>query len=431
MNGPLPATTLAERLDISQPSFSRLVAVDPEVLSFGRARRTRYALRREDDRLPALLPVRRVDESGRVQDLAELVPTAADGFVAREPAETFHEGIPWYLQDARPQGFLGRLVPRSQPELGFPADIQLWTVAQTMGWFLVHGWNLPGDLLAGERALALWLEHAEEPPDLVPAEARPSEYARLCQDVLAFGVAGSSAAGEQPKFLATRAEHERLLPVLVKFSPPTDDAIARRVSDLLVCEHLASKTMHAAGHPSCRTAILEGAGRTFLEVERFDRVGWPGRRGTVTLEALGAAFTGVVDDWVRGVEALARSKRLPAAVVDVVTWRAAFGELIANTDRHAGNLTFFRQGFEITDLAPSYDMLPMAFAPRAGELVEPAWTPPAPRPGAIWHSAWEAAREFWNVVGADTRISTAFRERARSIRDVLDGQRRALDRLPR
>jgi hypothetical protein len=43
----------------------------------------------------------------------------------------------------------------------------------------------------------------------------------------------------------------------------------------------------------------------------------------------------------------------------------AFGVLIANTDRHNGNLSFIGEGRPY-DLAPAYDMTPMAFAPRSG-----------------------------------------------------------------
>ena len=59
--------------------------------------------------------------------------------------------------------------------------------------------------------------------------------------------------------------------VLVKFSPAGDSPADQRTRDLLVCEHLALQTLSAAGLPAARTQVFVGAGRVFLEFERFDR----------------------------------------------------------------------------------------------------------------------------------------------------------------
>jgi hypothetical protein len=44
----------------------------------------------------------------------------------------------------------------------------------------------------------------------------------------------------------------------------------------------------------------------------------------------------------------------------------AFGTLIGNTDMHSGNLSCLSEGLRPYELAPAYDMTPMAFAPTAG-----------------------------------------------------------------
>jgi hypothetical protein len=44
----------------------------------------------------------------------------------------------------------------------------------------------------------------------------------------------------------------------------------------------------------------------------------------------------------------------------------AFGTLIGNTDMHSGNLSCLSEGHRPYELAPAYDMTPMAFAPTAG-----------------------------------------------------------------
>ena len=45
----------------------------------------------------------------------------------------------------------------------------------------------------------------------------------------------------------------------------------------------------------------------------------------------------------------------------------AFGTLINNTDMHSGNLSNLSEGRRPYELAPAYDMAPMAFARTAGE----------------------------------------------------------------
>ena len=46
----------------------------------------------------------------------------------------------------------------------------------------------------------------------------------------------------------------------------------------------------------------------------------------------------------------------------------AYGQLVANTDRHDGNVSLLIQGDDWV-LPPTHDMLPMLYAPVGGELV--------------------------------------------------------------
>ena len=43
-----------------------------------------------------------------------------------------------------------------------------------------------------------------------------------------------------------------------------------------------------------------------------------------------------------------------------------FGTLIGNSDMHSGNLSFVAERGRPYNLAPAYDMTPMALAPRTG-----------------------------------------------------------------
>ena len=89
----------------------------------------------------------------------------------------------------------------------------------------------------------------------------------------------------------------------------------------------------------------------------------------------------------------------------------AFGELIGNSDMHFGNLSFYLDDSLPFRVAPSYDMLPMQWAPGVqGEISSHALTPLPPIPSelAAWREAAGWAEDFWNRVAADPRLSADF-----------------------
>lgn len=432
--GPASARELRDGLGISQPSFSRLVRGDGRVVKIGAGPATRYGLLRRGA-LPTTLPVYRLSAEARVERVAELVRLASDHLVVRVEgrAPVVVDDLPWFLEDLRPAGFLGRMVPRRNPDLGLPEDILLWTAEDVLSWLARRGWDVKGDLVVGDEALG----HALDERAAVGVEERGTRYPEIAGDVLRHGAVGSSAGGEQPKFLVHREDADgAVVPVLVKFSPASDTPIARRVADLLVCEHLALETLSEGVLEAARSHVVQAGGRTFLEVERFDRQGALGRRGTVSLGTLDAEFSGVAGAWLPTVQALVRAGRVPASVEEEVATRAAFGELIGNADMHRYNLEFFTSGrlvgsgLVVTGLAPVFDMLPMSLAPRSNELVRHEVELPTPRPGRAWRRAFELAVRFWGRVQGSARVSEDMRGIAAVASQGLADQRRVLDRLP-
>jgi len=90
--------------------------------------------------------------------------------------------------------------------------------------------------------------------------------------------------------------------------------------------------------------------------------------------------------------------------------------LIANSDMHAGNLSFHPgsgHAGPALEFAPAYDMLPMHDAPLAGGEVPPPVSPhpllPLPSERESWHLAATAAPRFWALAADDPRISPGFR----------------------
>ncbi len=66
---------------------------------------------------------------------------------------------------------------------------------------------------------------------------------------------------------------------------------------------------------------------------------------------------------------MAADQLLSASDTDQIRLLDAFGSLIANADRHFGNVTLFDEYDGPFTLAPVYDMLPMLFAPQNEQIV--------------------------------------------------------------
>lgn len=428
------APELQQYLGISQASFSRLASSMGERLFVtGNGRARRYAARRSIEGVGDRVPLYEVNERARARRVAVLHALLPQAFFVEATSEDFtsalHADLPYFLNDLRPSGFLGRIVPFQHPELEAPRDVRLWSGTHALRYLSRFGWNLSGDLIAGDDAFARYLAHASDPPDLVLSRHRARRYPELAEGVLS-AVPGSSAGGEQPKFLVTRAPGPTAL--IVKFSPPTKDAAARRPADLLVCEHLAHAVLRHHGRQAARSSLLTAGGRTFLEVERFDRTSSGGRRGLLSLLALDAEFAGRLRTWSDSVAELVRLQIVKASVLEEVKWLELFGHLIGNSDMHGGNLSFFSRGSRVLALAPAYDMLPASYAGQAGNIVERALDlgPPSPAHAGVWDAASRAALDFWRRVKANRSISAGFRRIAGANVEKVIAFRRACERLP-
>jgi hypothetical protein len=226
---------------------------------------------------------------------------------------------------------------------------------------------------------------------------------------------GSSAGGEQPKFLATLGTDGGYRAVLVKFTAPLERETGRRWADLLACEFHAHEVLAEAGWSNPGVRLMDAGGRRFLEIPRFDRSGASGRMGVVSLEALAAAAVGLTRDWNTAAEELHRRGLIDSGSLATIQRLQAFGELIGNSDMHSGNLAFFLGDTLPLQVTPSYDMLPMQWAPGPqGEIVNRPFAPAPPVPALLepWRDAAAMAGDFWGRVAGDARISSEFRRTA-------------------
>ncbi|CAI0981321.1 putative DNA-binding transcriptional regulator [Serratia entomophila] len=416
--GPATAHQLIAALGISQPTLSRRIReLAGAVLILGKGKATRYALRRGVGG-ERQFPLYRVDERGKAHLFATLCPLyPADSCAVcyeRSGEWRLYDGLPWYLNDLRPVGFLGRAWGKAAAlELMLPETVRLWNEEQRLLALCHYGEDMSGDLLPGADSYRRWLTRNSAAPIALADKA--TRYADLSIRALAGELVGSSAGGEQPKFTAcAELASGRCAHVLVKFSLAPNNPVAQRWSDLLIAESLALQTIAEAGLPSASTQLLFGRDRQcFLEVERFDRRGEYGRVAMVSLEALDAEFSGSgAANWVTAAQRLRERSVINQQTCERIALYWAFGRLIANSDMHQGNLSFLRPEQRPVALAPLYDMLPMAFAPTgSGNMRREAPDIGLSHDvsGGIWRQAELLALEFWRRTALHPQIGDEFR----------------------
>jgi hypothetical protein len=428
--GPISATDLAAALRVNRTSITRALAgFGDELVTVGATRATRYMLRRSVRQAGTRWPIYRINEDGQASEWAYLealhdrrwrliwcgsTPAWAEWFTDKHG---LWSGFPFFLGDVRPSGFIGRITAKEIGGLlGVPDDPRSWSDEDTLVYLQARGIDVPGNIVVGDEALRQALNRvATLSAEEIPFDLDRSRRYPECALAVSRTLPGSSAGGEQPKFLTMlRSTDDEVRPVLVKFTPPTDQMAARRWSDLLLCEWHAQEILAAnpPGLALSEAAVLDLGGRRFLEVPRFDRIGGVGRRGVLTLEALAhAALDSHQPRWTGAIAELAKIGFVAADTQADVVRLQAFGELIGNTDMHLGNLAFWLDDQLPFRIAPAYDMLPMLWAPTPqGEIVKRVFAPSSPIPSSLsaWAEASVWAIAFWEQVLADPRLSSDF-----------------------
>jgi hypothetical protein len=418
MRGLVRAKEVAAALQISQPSVSRLIrSAGERIHRIGRGPSTRYVLVRSIPRLNSSLAVFQVDERGQIRLYATLYLLAQkDRYWLEKVTGTgqHFSGLPPFVWDISPQGYLGRSFSSRYAELGLPQRIRDWSDDDRLVALARRGEDCVGNFIIGEESANRFLGN-------LPQAVQRNDYPAIARASLS-GPVGSSAGGEQPK-IAVYSEGRH---VIVKFAENTLGPAAARWRDLLVCENAALHVIRNAGIQAAVSSWFDCGDFRFLEVERFDRVGLRGRRRVISLFALDLQYHGQNDNWTKAAQRLLTEPNVRIDPEDVrqVRWLDTFGELIGNTDRHYGNISFYEeeQDDAVTlRLAPIYDMLPMIFAPDGPSVVERQF---APRPPTVdnldvWRNAAETALAYWSALADSAELSDGFREICSRCREAV------------
>lgn len=416
--GPATSREIQAATGLNQSAVARkLRSLGGTVIKLQNGRSPRYAVTRNafggNDKLPLSI----VDAHGNTVLAAYVRPLAHGGFFVEpatgmpplllgESGNGLYDDLPYFLLDLSPQGFLGRKVAEEMASQAddFPSDPRHWNASHIGRYLVSNGDDLPGNFKFGEQAL-LRVRHKPTP---VPDE----NYPALANSVMSGIIPGSSAGGEQPKF--TAFSERRSAHVIVKFSPRGDNDVARRWRDILITEYHAIEAIHGENFPAAETRLIEMNDRLFLESMRFDRSGEYGRMPMISLQSIDAEFTGLGSSWPHVFDALHRKNLVSWQHVYDTEFLWCFGRMINNTDMHLGNLSLAIEG-NVFRLLPVYDMCSMGFAPKSGGEVPPYdFVAPSPKRVNIDEKTFfyikKMARDFWERVGGDKRISGEFRE---------------------
>ena len=430
------ASELARALGVSQPTISRALNSlgSQRILRIGRARSVRYALRSQHRTNESSVYL--INESGDALHLGVLYALSGGEYVFDQEKpwkslrgddfkDGLYPGLPWFLQDMRPRGFLGLGFARSHARaLNAQLNPSAWNDAQVLEALCRYGEDMPGAFVIGQEMLARVQDLSEQTRDLIQEKDIERSYPEFAERSLHGEWPGSSAAGEQPKFLATVCDtSNQWRHVLVKFSGNTDQPEAQRWSDLLHAEYHANRVLSEAGASCAFSRIVHAGGRTFLESERFDRCGRSGRRAVVSLEALDAAYLGINGlPWNRAAWKLRDAGWISNDDAERLSLYWWFGVLIGNSDMHYGNISLFLNQEPPLALSPLYDMLPMSYRPGVDGTLPfnvIKWIPPPPEERKTWIKAAELAKIFWGRVACDDKLSIGFRDIATANHDAL------------
>lgn len=416
---PLSAAQLALATGKSQSSISlALQKLGDRVHRIGAARSTRYALKKDILGLSAQQAVLWPGRKGQPQNWGQLTFLQNNWLHVRSGKDEWLSNgrLPWFLSPLAPQGFLGRELARHAPN--FPPDPQAWSLAQILysAISLIH--DPPG---------AFFLNRYQTQTLAVPQDGSPlgDHYDLLVKAMDGGFPVGSSAAGEQPKFVVSDSNG---LHAIVKFSPPRGTPYGERWHALLKLEKLALDTLQAHDIKTARTELLQTTDRTYLQSTRFDRIETISVRHVVPIEALHQEFVGESrENWVKSSQALHAQKLITDQELKQIATLYAFGHLIGNTDMHFGNLSFYVDDVVTPkiSLAPVYDMLPMMWRPSDfhGLTDSPVREQPLPVGFAAEQAqAREWAIHFWEqaaMLDIGAALQAASAESARRLKTIF------------
>ncbi len=327
---------------------------------------------------------------------------SASNLYLGQSKDGLYDGLPYFLDDLRPQGFLGIQIAKqlAGKTSDYPSKLSAWNSKQVLQYLVEYGDDLPGNIIFGDGVL----KELRQPIQPIGIDT----YDFMCQQIEAGSVPQSSAGGEQQKFTAFNKEVNAH--VLVKYTSKENDAVTRRWKDILITEYHALKTLTDFEIPSADVRLINKDNRFYLETKRFDRLGNYGRSSMLSLQSIDMEFIGIGENWMKIAFEMSKKNLIVESDKYYISFLWMFSQWIGNTDTHLGNISFGIRG-ELFSMLPIYDMCTMAIAPNINSL-DPI-NIKLPNVKLNIESSFNTRLEnavisFWERVLEDSRISEEF-----------------------
>lgn len=399
------AKFLAMESNVSLKTMQRILnGRASEVLKFTEKNATFYAARKSINGVTGPIPLFQINEQGRGESLGFLEAILPQGYVLNlktgGPLNALHfnggysEKIPFILESMQPSGFLANKLKN-----------QMLSVSSPIEFICAHGMDMPGSIIVGETSYLEWLRLRHIEPMLEQANLA-EEYSKRIESL-----AESYAIfnGDHPKFLAKRMLDGSLTAhVIVKYAITKNETF-RNDSDLLVAEHLATVALRkntSVSTPSSR--LIYAFEKTFLEIERFDRVGEYGRKESLSMQNIARLIGYSEDNTVVCAQMLLKKglvSKDTKASIETLYW---FNQLIANTKAGLNDVLMYLDD-GMLKCHPAKGVKPSLFKSTAVSSV--IFEPRAPLPNEVeaFRRAYPAAVEFWSSIAKELRVSGEFK----------------------
>ncbi|MGZ6360016.1 MAG: type II toxin-antitoxin system HipA family toxin YjjJ, partial [Bdellovibrionota bacterium] len=159
-------------LGLSQPTLYRAAKALPDkVITLGAPRNRKVAALRPIRGLPSpRTPLFTVSPQGEVEPVGDILALEPSSFVllAEGASSTprLYSGLPFFVSDVRPRGFLGSAFARSHPDLNLPPLPEDWSNDQILSAMARRGEDLAGNVLVGAESFERFQRLQQETPEL-------------------------------------------------------------------------------------------------------------------------------------------------------------------------------------------------------------------------------------------------------------------------
>jgi hypothetical protein len=184
--GPMSPAALMSRLKASQPTLFRSVKAQHEtIVALGAKRNRKIAALRNIRSLGSKIPLFIISNNGDLIPFGDLLGLYPNSFACLMNSAVsrpqFYPGIPFFLDDMRPQGFLGKTFSHKHADLKLPRRVFDWNNDDILEAIARRGEDLIGNILVGAESFERYQALRQQKLEVIDAKQPEKHYARLAE----------------------------------------------------------------------------------------------------------------------------------------------------------------------------------------------------------------------------------------------------------